>query len=133
MFPARALLTAIILAPLALATPALGPKGDVTCGSNKYRPAQVKSAVNKGYSLVRAGSSLGGYPHVLTNSEKFPLLAECSTSRVYDFPLLPGGLYTGLTAPGPDRVVFTGQGTYCGVLTHTGARGDDLVGCSGAP
>jgi hypothetical protein len=88
MFPTRALLTAIILAPLALATPALGPKGMVACGRNLYEPPQVNSAVKMGYAQIRAGTSLGDYPHILGYSGRFPLARECRDFVVYEVRLV---------------------------------------------
>jgi hypothetical protein len=42
-----------------------------------------------------------------------------------------GKLYTG-SSPGADRVVFNGSGTYCAVITHTGASDyDGFVACKG--
>jgi hypothetical protein len=29
-------------------------------------------------------------------------------------------------------VIFNGDGSYAGVITHTGASGDDFVACQGA-
>lgn len=40
------------------------------------------------------------------------------------------GVYTG-GSPGADRVVFNTNGEYAGAITHTGASGNDFVGCSG--
>lgn len=34
-------------------------------------------------------------------------------------------------SPGADRVVFNSNGEYAGAITHTGASGNDFVGCSG--
>lgn len=48
----------------------------------------------------------------------------------YEFPIEESGVYDG-GSPGADRVVVTGDGEYAGTITHTGASGDDFVGCSG--
>ena len=37
------------------------------------------------------------------------------------------GIFSG---PGADRVIFTGDGTYEGVITHTGATGNDFLQCT---
>ncbi|KAJ7835230.1 hypothetical protein B0H14DRAFT_2590374 [Mycena olivaceomarginata] len=136
MFSARALLTAIILAPLALAAPALGPKGVVACGRNIYDPSQVNSAVSSGFAQLRKGSSIGGYPHALEMlRQKYPLSSQCYGLPVFEYPLIPGRIYDGRTDPGPDRAVFSNTDcnsllkSTASVLTHTGA-GKDLVGCS---
>ena len=34
-------------------------------------------------------------------------------------------------SPGPDRVVINGSGQRAGVITHTGASGNNFVGCTG--
>lgn len=48
-----------------------------------------------------------------------------------EFPILQNGnVYTG-GSPGADRVVFNTNGAYAGAITHTGASGNNFVGCSG--
>jgi hypothetical protein len=47
-----------------------------------------------------------------------------------EFPILENGVYTG-GSPGADRVVFNTNGEYAGAITHTGASGNNFVGCSG--
>jgi hypothetical protein len=47
-----------------------------------------------------------------------------------EFPIKSSGVYTG-GSPGPDRVVFNTNGQYAGAITHTGASGNNFVGCSG--
>lgn len=34
-------------------------------------------------------------------------------------------------SPGPDRVIFNSNGQRAGEITHTGASGNNFVGCSG--
>lgn len=41
-----------------------------------------------------------------------------------DFDVYDGG------SPGADRVIFNGDDQLAGVITHTGASGDDFVACS---
>ncbi|KAJ6471080.1 guanyl-specific ribonuclease C2 [Mycena vitilis] len=129
MFFARSLLTAILVAPLALAAPTLGPKGLVTCGRNRYETYEVNSAVRTGYGYLKKGKTISNYPHVL-NGIKSLLAAECKDVTAYEFPILPDAIFNGSTGPGPDRVILNGSGDYCGVLTHTGASGNTFVSCT---
>ncbi|KAJ6556261.1 Ribonuclease/ribotoxin [Mycena capillaripes] len=129
MFPTRAMLTALVLAPLALATPTLGPTGPVTCGNAVYTSSQVNYAVQMGQRRIGGG---GEYPHIFNNFQDLPLHRDCRVSgRVYEYPLKAGAGFTG-GDPGPDRVVFAAAGSYCGVVTHTGAAGNNFISCRGA-
>ncbi|KZV68482.1 guanyl-specific ribonuclease T1 precursor [Peniophora sp. CONT] len=118
------------LASLATASPALPlesralPSGDVTCGSNVYTVSQVSAAVSAGYSHV--GSPLGSnsYPHAYYSYADEHITLYCSGSSWYEYPILKSGLYSG-GSPGADRVIFNTGGTYCAVVTHTDAGGDD--------
>jgi hypothetical protein len=53
------------------------------------------------------------------------------------YPILPDeSIYTSpqddYQSPGTDRVIFTEDGTYCAVVTHTGAASEDgFVACDG--
>ena len=45
----------------------------------------------------------------------------------YEFPILSSGSVYDGGSPGADRVIFNGDGELAGVITHTGASGDDFV------
>ena len=48
----------------------------------------------------------------------------------YEFPILSSGeVYSG-GSPGPDRVVFDGNGDLAGLITHTGASGNNFDQCT---
>ncbi|KAI0316196.1 Ribonuclease/ribotoxin [Amylostereum chailletii] len=128
------------------------PSGTVTCGSHSYSVSAVKAAVSQGYSLINdpVGSSAffllsvprdreltprscaptDSYPHKYNNYEGLELY--CTGEKSYEeFPILSSGsLYTG-GSPGADRVVFSTNGVYCAVVTHTGASGNNFVSCNG--
>ena len=66
----------------------------------------------------------------------FPLHSSSSQlSSPSQYPLVPGGaIYLSPSddyqSPGTDRVIFTELGTYCAVVTHTGAASyDGFVAC----
>lgn len=69
------------------------------------------------------------YPHTENNYEGIDFYVS---GPYQEFPLLNTyKKYTG-GSPGADRVVFTNDGgQLAGVVTHTGASGDDFVACSG--
>ncbi|KAF2264849.1 guanyl-specific ribonuclease F1 [Lojkania enalia] len=127
------------LAPITLALPVdtspidnpleIRQSGSITCGSTTYTSSQVTGARNSGYNYVKQGGTAGGssYPHTYNNYEGFDFLVS---GPYYEFPLLKSGAYTG-GSPGPDRVIFNGNGQRAGEITHTGASGNSFVGCSG--
>ncbi|KAJ7598899.1 Ribonuclease/ribotoxin, partial [Mycena floridula] len=48
-----------------------------------------------------------------------------------EFPIVSSGDYAG-GSPGADRVISSANnGTYCAVVTHTGASGNEFVSCGG--
>ncbi|KAH0838937.1 hypothetical protein AYO21_05983 [Fonsecaea monophora] len=101
-----------------------------TCGGVCYFQTTIDAAVAKGFSLHQAGQTEGSddYPHQYNNFEGF----DFSVSAPYfEFPILDTfKVYNG-GSPGPDRVIFNDDGDYAGVITHTGASGDDFVACEG--
>lgn len=97
-----------------------------TCGTICYWQSDITAAKNKGYSLHNSGSTLGGYPHVYNNYEGFSFP---TASPWYEFPILSSyNVYTG-GSPGPDRVIFDNNGAVDSLITHTGASGNNFVGC----
>ncbi|EOD52329.1 guanyl-specific ribonuclease f1 [Neofusicoccum parvum] len=100
-----------------------------TCGSTSYTAAQVRAAFNAGYNYYTADDTAGSstYPHTYNNYEGFDFPVN---GPYQEFPLLRSGVYTG-GSPGADRVIFSTSGSYAGAITHTGASGNNFVGCSG--
>ncbi|KAH9841199.1 guanyl-specific ribonuclease F1 [Teratosphaeria destructans] len=124
------LLTVMALATTVLAFPTLSKRqSSTTCGNNYYTTDQVSDALNRGYNYYQEGEQVGDddYPHTYNNYEGF----DFPVSGPYqEFPIEESGVYTG-GSPGADRVVFNTDGEYAGAITHTGASGNDFVGCSG--
>ncbi|KAJ7615894.1 guanyl-specific ribonuclease C2, partial [Roridomyces roridus] len=132
---ARTLLLVPVLAALVAAgpasfTPRALPSGNVECGSNTYTVSQVSAATSAGFSHVNSPLGSDSYPHQFRDDEGLKLF--CSGSSWLEYPILAGGkTYTG-GSPGADRVVFNTAGTYCAVITHTGAAEEDgFVSCQG--
>ena len=97
-----------------------------TCGSVCYWASDVTAALNKGYSLYEGGETEDSYPHQYNDYEGFDFPVS---GPWYEFPILSSfKVYTG-GSPGADRVIFNGDGQLAGVITHTGASGDDFVAC----
>ncbi|KAL5342791.1 guanyl-specific ribonuclease Pc [Aspergillus crustosus] len=97
-----------------------------TCGGVCYTSSAVSRAANEGYDYVSAGDDVNNYPHVYQNYESFPFPVD---PTYYEFPILSSGsLYSG-GSPGADRVVFNEDGQLAGVITHTGASGNNFVSC----
>ncbi|TRM59537.1 Ribonuclease/ribotoxin [Schizophyllum amplum] len=110
--------------------PRAWPSGTVTCGSHKYSLSQVKAAVAQGIKYEDNPVGSNSYPHTFNNYEGLKMW--CTGESDYnEFPILSSGsLYTG-SSPGADRVIFSDNGVYCAVVTHTGASGNNFVSCSG--
>ncbi|KAG7094960.1 hypothetical protein E1B28_005761 [Marasmius oreades] len=105
------------------------PSGSVTCGSNVYTVSQVVSAVSNGVSHLNSPIGSDSYPHIFENREGLPMF--CTGKTVFEeYPILKSGAYNG-GSPGADRVVFSSDGVYCAVITHTGAGGNNFLACKG--
>ncbi|KAI0012117.1 ribonuclease-domain-containing protein [Xylariaceae sp. FL0662B] len=101
---------------------------ETTCGSTYYTATQVNQAAQRACTDYNAGSAPDGYPHTYNNYEgfSFPI-----SGPYLEFPLLSsGGVYTG-GSPGADRVIINTSCKLAGAITHTGASGNNFVGCSG--
>ncbi|KAI0337974.1 Ribonuclease/ribotoxin [Trametopsis cervina] len=126
-----------LTAAASLASRAL-PSGTVTCGSNKYAVSALTAAINAGVKDKNSGNLPDNYPHQYYDEPSEHITLYCSGSGPwYEFPLMPdGSIYTSTSShyvsPGTDRVIFTASGTYCAVVTHTGAASEDgFVACKG--
>ncbi|KAI0176397.1 ribonuclease-domain-containing protein [Hypoxylon sp. FL1284] len=99
-----------------------------TCGSTQYTATAVNQAAQKACTYYQSGQAPSSYPHTYNNYEGFSF----SVSGPYlEFPLLSSGsVFTG-GSPGPDRVVINTSCKLAGEITHTGASGNNFVGCSG--
>ncbi|KAK4201491.1 guanyl-specific ribonuclease [Triangularia verruculosa] len=97
-----------------------------TCGTHGYASWEASQAAYLGYSLLESSDYNGKYPHEYMNREGFDFDTE---PPYYEYPILPDGPYTG-GSPGPDRVIFDNDGMLEGLITHTGASGDNFVACS---
>jgi len=123
----------LLLPVLAAATPLLVSRqgSSTTCGSNKYSVSQLTSAVQAGCNYSQQKKTVGSdkYPHTYNDYEGFGFGGV--TGPYLEFPILESGSYKG-GSPGADRVIFTKSGCqYVGTITHTGASGDDFIGCTG--
>ncbi|KAK7451751.1 hypothetical protein VKT23_012430 [Stygiomarasmius scandens] len=105
------------------------PRGDVTCGSNVYTVSEVVAAVDAGVDHLDNPIGDNSYPHTFNNFEGLELFCN-GESAFNEFPILRSGIYDG-SSPGADRVIFSDNGVYCAVATHTGASGNNFVSCEG--
>ncbi|KAE8153576.1 amino acid permease-domain-containing protein [Aspergillus avenaceus] len=124
------LLTLATLLTTTLALPSLTPRADCayTCGSNCYTSSAVSAAQSAGYELHSSGETVGSnsYPHKYNNYEGFDFPVS---GTYYEWPILSSGsIYDG-GSPGADRVVFNKNNKLAGLITHTGASGNNFVAC----
>lgn len=99
-----------------------------TCGTVCYYQTTIDAAVAAGYKLYKAHKQEGKYPHTENNYEGFDFAVSGPYQEyplMSDFQAYDGG------SPGADRVVFNTKGLLAGVVTHTGATGNDFVECTG--
>ncbi|PWZ00459.1 guanyl-specific ribonuclease U1 [Testicularia cyperi] len=99
----------------------------VNCGGKSYTSTQVNRAIN---NALQDRASSTSYPHTYNNYEGFDFSDYCN-GPYQEFPLVTSSSgYTG-GSPGPDRVIYdSNDRTFCGAITHTGASGNNFVGCS---
>ncbi|KAI1183677.1 Ribonuclease/ribotoxin [Nemania serpens] len=121
------LLALVALVAPVLAAPVLEERAATTCGKTSYSATQVNQAAQKACSYYKAGSAPGGYPHTYNNYEGFSFPVA---GPYLEFPMLTSGVYTG-GSPGADRVIINTACKLAGEITHTGASGNNFVGCSG--
>ncbi|KAI9737595.1 MAG: hypothetical protein M1818_005599 [Claussenomyces sp. TS43310] len=125
IFHSFTLIASVFASPVKLA----GRQSATTCGSVKYSVTDTSNCANAAYSYYGEDETAGSsdYPHTYNNYEGF----DFPVSGPYqEFPLVKGSTYSG-GSPGADRCVINTDGDYAGAITHTGASGDDFVGCSG--
>ncbi|KAJ5152668.1 uncharacterized protein N7482_009146 [Penicillium canariense] len=97
-----------------------------TCGTVCYTSSAVSAAQKAGYAQYSAGTTEDSYPHVYHDYEGFVFPVS---GTYYEFPILSNGdIYDG-GSPGADRVIFNTKDQLAGVITHTGASGDNFVSC----
>ncbi|KAF7553532.1 hypothetical protein G7Z17_g3556 [Cylindrodendrum hubeiense] len=129
MFFLKALLPLASLLSVAVGSPIETRQSATTCGSTSFTAAQVRAAANAACSYYQAGDTAGTstYPHTYNNYEGFDFLVS---GPYQEFPILTSGVYTG-GSPGANRVVISTSCGYAGAITHTGASGNNFVGCTG--
>ncbi|KAK7050504.1 hypothetical protein R3P38DRAFT_1759917 [Favolaschia claudopus] len=120
------LFNASLLAVLLAATAPLvaGFRGrEVNCEDRYYLNSDVNRALD-GFFLIK--DTVGGFPRPF-DGDRALLHKECAESELYEFPIVSKAVvYDGTFPPGPDRIVFTEHGIYCGAVTHTD---DGFVAC----
>ncbi|KAH8161922.1 hypothetical protein CIB48_g6342 [Xylaria polymorpha] len=100
-----------------------------SCGNVCYSQSDLDQAVSQGFGYFENGQAVGSgsYPHQYKNFEGFNFP---DPGPWYEFPVLrSGNVYTG-GSPGADRVVFDSNGDLQDAITHTGASGNNFVGCN---
>ncbi|OCK93132.1 putative extracellular guanyl-specific ribonuclease T1 [Cenococcum geophilum 1.58] len=122
----------LLLATPVLSLPTMLEARDctTTCGSNCYSSDQVSAALDAGCSYYQDGTTAGDskYPENYNDYEGFSFGGV--SGPYLEFPILESGVYSG-GSPGADRIVFNTNCELAGEITHTGASGNDFVGCSG--
>lgn len=131
------------------ALPLIEERAATTCGSTSYTATQVNAAAQQACSYYQAGTTASGYPHTYNNYEgfsfsvagpyqEFPMLSSKvvytggkSIPSLLRVPLWELLLMTKKGSPGADRVIINTSCKLAGAITHTGASGNNFVGCTG--
>jgi hypothetical protein len=98
-----------------------------TCGTVCYSQKTINAAVAAGYKLYKEKKENGNYPHTENNYEGFDFNV---TGPYQEYPVMSSFVAYNGGSPGADRVVFNTKGLLAGVVTHTGASGNDFVQCT---
>ncbi|KAF7327098.1 Guanyl-specific ribonuclease C2 [Mycena kentingensis (nom. inval.)] len=93
--------------------------GGDTQGACGHLIQDSEFVTNAGFAHVNNPLGSGSYPHAFRNDEGLRLF--CSGNAWFEWPILTGGTTYSGGSPGADRVIFNTAGTYCAVVTHTGA------------
>ncbi|PSK53958.1 hypothetical protein B9Z65_7764 [Elsinoe australis] len=122
------LFSSVLAGPIPAADAEAGlTKRQTTCGKKYYDRNDIQLALNAGCKHYNAGTTVSGYPHKYNNYEGF----EFDVAGPWqEFPILDNKAFTG-GSPGADRIIFNEYCEVAGEITHTGASGNDFVGCSG--
>nr|P16412.2 RecName: Full=Extracellular guanyl-specific ribonuclease Fl2; Short=RNase Fl2 [Fusarium lateritium] len=99
-----------------------------TCSSKPYSAQQVRAAANAACQYYQSNDTAGSttYPHTYHNYEGFDFAVN---GPYQEYPIRTSGVYSG-GSPGADRVIINTQCQFAGAITHTGASGNQFVGCS---
>ncbi|KAI1780101.1 ribonuclease-domain-containing protein [Hypoxylon cercidicola] len=124
LLPFAALLASVAAAPVE----ERAELAATTCGSHHYSADAVNQASQRACSYYQSGQAPSSYPHRYNNYEGF----NFPVSGPYlEFPILSNGnLFSG-GSPGADRVIINTSCRQAGAITHTGASGNNFVGCTG--
>ncbi|KAG8751500.1 hypothetical protein FRC11_009318 [Ceratobasidium sp. 423] len=96
-----------------------------TCGRTTFTTSDVEAAASAAASHIAEGLHI----NVWTPGFKFQ---EGCEKPFYEFPIFKSRVYDG-KSPGPDRVVIGSvsgaDAAFCGLMTHTGAGGNNFLQC----
>ncbi|RAH63433.1 Ribonuclease/ribotoxin [Aspergillus piperis CBS 112811] len=93
---------------------------DVNCGGEILTKMDISNAIRQS-----KGNGGGIYPKPFMNYDNF-----FGASNMQEYPLIPGGTYTGNGAPGKYRVIMNGSNQYVGSVYHPTLTGNTFKKCS---
>ncbi|KIJ94023.1 hypothetical protein K443DRAFT_134889 [Laccaria amethystina LaAM-08-1] len=124
-------LLSTLLTAILVAIPAVSAAHTCHCGDTSYDNNEIVGAINEGYSKNNSPTKFsGGYPHKFGNTENLSF-EDCMEGTLVEYPLKTKTPWKGGSRPGADRVVYLlGEDkTFCGCMTHTGAKHNKFVEC----
>ncbi|KAE8240250.1 hypothetical protein A4X06_0g7844 [Tilletia controversa] len=110
-----------LLALAAIASSALAASNvpsETNCGGRGYSSDDIAIAINAAVRDAQSGNYPDNYPHQYYDDPSENVSLSCDgNGPYYEFPLVTNGPYyspkSNYVSPGPDRVVYTGNGVYC--------------------
>ncbi|KAK0530869.1 hypothetical protein OC835_003868 [Tilletia horrida] len=129
---------ASLLALSALAGAAFGASNvpsHANCNGRSYSSGDISTAINAAVQDAKSGFYPDNYPHQYYVDPSEGITLECSGSGpYYEFPLVHNGPYystkSNYVSPGPDRVIYTGNGIYCASVYHSSTTSSTFAQCS---
>ncbi|KAE8215026.1 hypothetical protein CF327_g1635 [Tilletia walkeri] len=127
-----------LLALAAVASSALAatnvPSG-TNCGGRSYSSSDITTAINAAVRDAQSGNYPDNYPHQYYDEPSEGISLSCQSSGpYYEFPLVTNGPYystsSNYVSPGPDRVIYTGNGIYCASVYHSSRTSSTFAQCS---
>ncbi|KAK0555118.1 Ribonuclease U2 [Tilletia horrida] len=135
--------TVAVLGLVSTAFAASGVPSSTNCNGRTYTSDDISTAIDAAVQDARNGEYPDSYPHNASLNDSYyvepseGITLSCSGSGpYYEFPLVKNGPYystkSNYVSPGPDRVIYTGNGIFCADVTHIGSGSSTFGQCDDA-
>ncbi|KAK0557846.1 Ribonuclease U2 [Tilletia horrida] len=126
-----------VLGLVSTAFAASGVPSSTNCNGRTYTSDDISTAIDAAVQDKASGHLVDDYPHMYYVEPSEGITLSCSGSGpYYEFPLVKNGPYystkSNYVSPGPDRVIYTGNGIFCADVTHIGSGSSTFGQCDDA-